>query len=426
MNSKCNPQADALYRRLVETMNEAVWMGDKDERTIYANPKFCKMMGCTLKEMIGKESYMFWDKESADRVRHVNNTDRKQGVSSSYEGNLLTKSGKKIPVLLSGTPLPDGGTIGIMTDLTELKQKEKKERILTSAIQYATDAIIVFDANGNVTSWNKGAKIMFGYKQGEILGQPMWRILNNFSFENLKQYAKIFYHIELEGMHKNKNAMRLSATITPLFSEEGEGKMFYLLIARDITSQVKFEEEITLKYQKMKDAYKKVGVLRREIDYVIDSIQFFNENRDPHSVGHFFVSAVMMLTHVDACVLRIYDKKRGILNLLSCFGVVEDWKGKSQIKYKNSLAEKAFSKQTPLKVIDVIQDVHFQSKYLAKKNNLSSMLLVPLQFKGEFVGSLSLYVGPDKKLEIFENDFIEKYAQVIGLVVGTMGATGQL
>lgn len=426
MNAKqCNPQADTLYRQLVEHMNEAVWMGDKSERTIYANPKFCKIMGYTLKEMMGKESYIFWDKESAERVRHVNNTHRKQGVSSSYEGNLLTKSGEKIPVLLSGTPLPDGGTIGIMTDLTELKQKEQKERILTSAIQYATDAIIVFDSQGKVTSWNKGAKIMFGYKSEEIMGQPMDRILNNFSFENLKQYAQIFYHVELEGVHKNKNATRLSATITPLFNE-GEEKTFYLLIARDITSQAKFEEEITLKYQKMKDAYKKVGVLRREIDYVIDGIQFFNENRDPHSVGHFFVSAVMMLTHVDACVLRVYDKKKGTLNLLSCFGVMEDWKGKSQIKYKNSLAEKAFLKQTPLKVIDVIQDVHFQSKYLARKNNLCSMLLVPLQFKGEFVGSLSLYVGPDKKLEIFENDFIEKYAQVIGLVIGTIGATGQL
>jgi PAS domain S-box-containing protein len=45
-------------------------------------------------------------------------------VSSGYEGDLLTKGGDRIPVLLSGTPLPDGGTIGIMTDLREIRKKE--------------------------------------------------------------------------------------------------------------------------------------------------------------------------------------------------------------------------------------------------------------------------------------------------------------
>ena len=42
-----------LYRRLVDHMNEAVWMGDKYERTMYVNPKFCELMGYTLDEVIG-------------------------------------------------------------------------------------------------------------------------------------------------------------------------------------------------------------------------------------------------------------------------------------------------------------------------------------------------------------------------------------
>jgi PAS domain S-box-containing protein len=88
---------DILFRKMVENMNEAVWMGDKNERTIYANPKFCKIMEYSLEEMLGKESYEFWDSESAKTVREVNLSKRKKGISSSYEGNLLTKSGKKIP-----------------------------------------------------------------------------------------------------------------------------------------------------------------------------------------------------------------------------------------------------------------------------------------------------------------------------------------
>src|SRR5207249_1008436 len=141
--------------------------------TVYANPKFADMLGYTLEEMIGKESYIFWDPESAKRVRHVNMSDRKKGISSSYEGMLLTKNKEKIPVLLSGTPLPDGGTIGIMTDLRELKKRQEAEKLLTRAIEYANDAIVVTDVDGNIDLWNRGARLMFAYRQREIVGKSL-------------------------------------------------------------------------------------------------------------------------------------------------------------------------------------------------------------------------------------------------------------
>src|SRR3989338_2626141 len=71
--------SELRFKKLVEHMNEGVWMGDKNERTIYANPKFCQMTGYTLEEMIGKVSYDFWDEESAKRVRNINTGERKKG-----------------------------------------------------------------------------------------------------------------------------------------------------------------------------------------------------------------------------------------------------------------------------------------------------------------------------------------------------------
>ena len=119
--------SDVLYKKIIEHMNEAVWMGDQNEQTIYVNPQFCKITGYSLVEVIGKDSYEFWDEESKRIIRDVNLSKRKKGVSSSYEGTMLTKTGKKIPVLVSGTPLPGGGTIGIITDLSELKKKEESQ-----------------------------------------------------------------------------------------------------------------------------------------------------------------------------------------------------------------------------------------------------------------------------------------------------------
>jgi len=394
-------------------------MGDKDERTIYANPKFCKMTGYTLEEMIGRQSYDFWDEESAKRVKDVNEGKRKQGISSSYEGNLLARDGHKVPVLLSGTPLPDGGTIGIMTDLSELKKKEEKEYILSRAIQYATDAIITFNSKGYIESWNKGAKIIFGYKKEEVIGDKLTKIFTNTEIGKILADSAVKYNLELSAKHKNKESVKISATLTPVFMGENKPVLFYLIIARDISNQAKLEEELALKYKKIKDAYNKFGVIKREMDYIFDLLSIQEESTDQKQIGDFIVTSVIMLTKIDGCVLRIYNKSKNTLDLISSFGLGSDWQGKSSIKYPNSLVEKAFKMETPLKIIDITTEPRYQSKYLAKKSNLCSLLLIPLKSKGQLIGSLSLYCTPEKKLEIFENEFIEKYAKLIEIVLAS-------
>lgn len=409
---------ESMYQRLVEHMNEAVWVGDKDECTVYANPKFCEVMGYTLDEMMGRKSYDFWTKESANKVKNVNLSKRKKGMSSSYEGELLTKDGETVPVLLSGTPLPGGGTTGIMTDLRELKKKEEKERILNKAIQYSTDAVIVFNKKGKIKSWNKGAKIVFGYKKDEIVGSRLDKVFLREDVKSMLNHSEVMYNFELKGKHKNKKEITTSVTLSPIFAEDDRKTVLsYLLIARDITNQVKFEEDLALKYKKMTEAFNKFGVIRRQMDYVFELLDVFKESTDKKNVADFVVSSIIMLTRVDACVLRLYNKKKDSLDLVSCFGLASDWEGKSSIKYDNSLAEKAFEQGSSLKIIDITKEPKYQSKYLANKNSLCSLLLIPLSFGSDLIGSLSLYVTLDKKLEIFENEFIEKYANLIAVIL---------
>lgn len=421
--SKKLPAPEHIYRKLIENMNEGVWMGDKDERTVYANPKFCQMTEYALDEMIGRKSYEFWDRESRARVREVNMTKRKKGIASTYEGNLVSKSGKIIPVLLSGAPLADGGTIGFITDITDLKNKEEQARILESAVQYSTDAIIIFNAAGEIISWNKGAKILFGFKEEELVGKKIDRIFPEDEIMPLLKYNRVFYNTELVGIHKSKKPVNISATLTPVFSGDQRRKthaQFWLLIARDITSWIKMEKELSSKYQKIREAYNNFGVIRRQMEYIFDLLDYLKKTKDKKSIADFIVSSIIMLTRVDACMLRTYNARKNTLDLLSCFGVSKEWMGRSSIKLKNSLAEIAYKNNAPLKVIDIAQDPRHHAKSLASRSNLSSLLLIPLQFKGKLVGSLSMYVGPEKKLEIFENEFIEKYASLLELVVSTL------
>lgn len=219
-------------KKILNTMNEAVWIGDKDERTVFANKKFSKLLGYKLEEMIGKKSYIFWDKESAARVKKVNATKRKKGVSSSYEGNLLAKDGKKIPVLLSGSPFPGGGTVGIMTDLTELKKKEEKEKLLTKSIDYSTDAIIIFDKTLKIQSWNRGAQMIFGYSKKHALKINLAKLIRKNDILKFIKHRKEVNNFSISGTHKSKKKVIIDATLTHIHKEGNKRDLIYLLIAR--------------------------------------------------------------------------------------------------------------------------------------------------------------------------------------------------
>ncbi|MCC7167521.1 MAG: diguanylate cyclase, partial [Rhodospirillales bacterium] len=90
-----------------------------------------------------------------------------------------TKTGRVLRI--EGHPLPSGGFITTYTDITEQRQAEDLRRIsegrLHAVINATPDAIITFDGEGIVQSWNPGASIVLGHDEEEMLGQPLITIV---------------------------------------------------------------------------------------------------------------------------------------------------------------------------------------------------------------------------------------------------------
>ncbi len=119
--------ADQPYRVMVETMSEGAVMLVQDGTILYCNGRFAELVGTPHEQIIG-QSFQNWvairDSEKVGMVL----TQAWEGIVHE-ELELKASDGTCVPAYLSMCPLPESVGMGIatvITDLTELKQTERK------------------------------------------------------------------------------------------------------------------------------------------------------------------------------------------------------------------------------------------------------------------------------------------------------------
>lgn len=139
--------------------------------------------------------------------------------------------------------------------------------LVESVVDYA---IFLLDTQGNITTWNRGAKRIKGYAADEIIGKhfsifyPPEDIARNHPQEELA-IALQEGRYEEEGWRLRKNGSRFLANvvITALFDENGVHRGF-AKVTRDITERKRAEEE---RLHRMQEATSRVFL--REILYSV-------------------------------------------------------------------------------------------------------------------------------------------------------------
>ena len=69
-----------IYKKIVEHMNESLWIWDEENNTIYANNIFSEISWYTLEEIIWKNYSVFWNDKSIDLIKNLkfNNKETKK------------------------------------------------------------------------------------------------------------------------------------------------------------------------------------------------------------------------------------------------------------------------------------------------------------------------------------------------------------
>ncbi|WP_163339329.1 SpoIIE family protein phosphatase [Desulfopila sp. IMCC35008] len=119
-------KSEQKYRRIVETAAEGFVLMDVNLKITDVNKAYCRMLGYTRDELIGKTTMDIATEEF--KAYFIQNRD--EVLAQEYrvfEASALTKSGKTIPLIIHGSTLrDDAGTIighmAFVTDMTVHKQ----------------------------------------------------------------------------------------------------------------------------------------------------------------------------------------------------------------------------------------------------------------------------------------------------------------
>lgn len=135
---------------------------------------------------------------------------------------------------------------------------------LAAIVESSNDAIISKDLNGIITSWNKSAEHIFGYKSAEAIGRPITLLIpperiheEDFILTRIRSGERV-EHFETVRRRKDGCYLDISLTISPVRDSNGR-IVGASKIARDITLQRRAREQLRQSEERFRVTLASIG-----------------------------------------------------------------------------------------------------------------------------------------------------------------------
>ena len=131
--------------------------------------------------------------------------------------------------------------------LNEIHQSEIRRRMILNS---TLDAILSLDKDFNVTSWNRGAELLFKYSASEAMGRPVARLFDPAASESV---CDLFNHVQrqacvnnfaIPGVTKDGKFVALSLSWSAGPEEAAGGLREWSVVIRDVTEQKQLQGQL--------------------------------------------------------------------------------------------------------------------------------------------------------------------------------------
>ena len=257
---KHSEQLEKLAVVLQTTADAVMSFSPEGEVTLW-NQSAERIFGYTAEEMIGRAAANdFTPEEEKEKSEEMFRKVMSGQQVINEHARIKRKDGRIVDVSITLTPIVnEQGQLrsisALSRDITaqkkaELALRENEERFRSLVEGVKDYAIIMLDPNGLVSTWNKGAESMKGYKAEEIIGKSF----ETFSTpedrakgtpQRLLDEAKEHGKANIEGLRVRKDGSTFWGYIVLTCLHDTKGKVLgYSKITRDLTENKKKDDEI--------------------------------------------------------------------------------------------------------------------------------------------------------------------------------------
>jgi len=256
---------------LVQALPAAVYATDAAGRITFYNEAAAELWGC--RPELGRSEFcgswkLYWP--DGRPMPHgqcpMALALKEQRVVRGMEAMAERPDGTFVHFVPYPTPLYDAsgtliGGVNMLIDISDRKRADMQAQRLAAIVESSDDAIVSKDLNGIITSWNRGAELLFGYRAEEVIGKPITILIpadrideEPVIIERVRRGERVD-HYDTVRRRKDGSLIDISLTVSPL--KDGDGRIIGASkIARDITERKRAQEQQNLLVKEMKHRIK--------------------------------------------------------------------------------------------------------------------------------------------------------------------------
>jgi PAS domain S-box-containing protein len=280
VESERNQAEDALreneqqLRMIFNQSNVGIAQIDASGCYVLVNDRFCEITGYTREELRVRTYEHITHPEDVSRNRELVNELLRSWSPQVIEKRYVRPDGTYVWVSNNVSIINDKSgkpksILAISIDITERVKWEAEQSRLAAIVNSSEDAIVSKDLDGIVTSWNKAAERIYGWKAEEIIGKSKAVVIPSdlpnelpTILERIKT-GKPIEHYETFRLRKNGERFDVDVTVSPLKDVAGH-IVGASTIARDISERKRTERELQRKQEEVRALNERLKWAMRE------------------------------------------------------------------------------------------------------------------------------------------------------------------
>lgn len=238
------------YRQLADAMPQLVWTADALGLVDYYNVRIHDYDPAVLQGSTGFDWQRFVHPDDLPATVAAWQAAMQRQESYAAEHRLRMADGSwrwhLSRAVLADTANGAAKWYGTATDIHERKAAEEQLRFHASLLDHAYDAVVATDAEFNITAWNRGAEVMYGWQVTEVIGRKAHEVMRSQMTANeraaaVQQMAKTGrFCVEVTTHHRDGTPIAVEGQTVAMVDVTGQ-LTGYMSINRDIRERKRAE-----------------------------------------------------------------------------------------------------------------------------------------------------------------------------------------